>query len=90
MLKEAKFYGGEKGAYWAHQKSQLTHRDILRRDVDEAVAHCATYNSFARYLRGLGYEFRRDAYGNTAAQMQAVILKLLDEYQRKRQRDLAR
>ena len=26
----------------------------------------------------------------TAAQMQAVILKLLDEYQRKRQRDLAR
>jgi ParB family chromosome partitioning protein len=26
----------------------------------------------------------------TTAQMQAVILKLLDEYQRKRQRDLAR
>ena len=26
----------------------------------------------------------------TPAQMQAVILKLLDEYQRKRQRDLAR
>jgi hypothetical protein len=32
--------------------------------VDEAIAHCATYNSFARYLRGLGYEFRRDASGN--------------------------
>ena len=64
VLKEANFYGGEKGAYWAHQKGQLTHRDILRRDVDEAIAHCATYNSFARYLRSLGYEFRRDAYGN--------------------------
>ena len=64
VLKEAAFYGGEKGTYWAHQKGQLTHRDILRRDVDEAIAHCATYNSFARYLRGLGYEFRRDAYGN--------------------------
>ena len=64
VLKEATFYGGEKGAYWAHQKGQLTHRDILRRDVDEAIAHCATYNSFARYLRNLGYEFRRDAYGN--------------------------
>ena len=37
VLKEAKFYGGEKGAYWAHQKGQLTHRDILRRDVDEAI-----------------------------------------------------
>ena len=64
VLKEANFYGGEKGAYWVHQKGQLTHRDILRRDVDEAIAHCATYNSFTRYLRGLGYEFRRDAYGN--------------------------
>ena len=64
VLKEASFYGSEKGAYWAHQRGQLTHRDILRRDVDEAIAHCATYNSFARYLRGLGYEFRRDAYGN--------------------------
>ncbi len=64
VLKEATFYSGEKGAYWAHQKGQLTHRDILRRDVDEAIAHCATYNSFARYLRNLGYEFRRDAYGN--------------------------
>ena len=64
VLKEASFYGSEKGAYWAHQKGQLTHRDILRRDVDEAIAHCATYNSFARYLRGLGYEFRRDAYGS--------------------------
>ena len=64
VLKNATFYGGEKGTYWAHQKGQLTHRDILRRDVDEAIAHCTTYNSFTRYLRGLGYEFRRDAYGN--------------------------
>ena len=64
VLKDAAFYGGEKGSYWAHQKGQLTHRDILRRDVDEAIAHTTTYNSFTRYLRGLGYEFRRDAYGN--------------------------
>ena len=82
VLKEASFYGSEKGAYWVHQKGQLTHRDILRRDVDEAITHCATDNSFARYLRGLGYEFRRDAYGNNpsviaAGWTRAVRLKSL-------------
>lgn len=82
VLKEATFYGGEKGTYWAHQKGHLTHRDILRRDVDEAIAHTTTYNSFARYLRGLGYEFRRDAYGNNpsviaAGWTRAVRLKSL-------------
>lgn len=82
VLKEATFYGGEKGTCWAHQKGQLTHRDILRRDVDEAIAHTTTYNSFTRYLRGLGYEFRRDAYGNNpsviaAGWSRAVRLKSL-------------
>ena len=42
----------------------MTHRDILRRDVDEAISKTTTYNSFAQYLRNLGYEFRRDANGN--------------------------
>ena len=82
VLTEANFYGGEKGDYWAHQKGQLTHRDILRRDVDEAIAHTTTYSSFARYLRNLGYEFRRDAYGNNpsviaAGWSRAVRLKSL-------------
>ena len=82
VLKNATFYGGEKDTYWTYQKGQLTHRDILRRDVDEAIAHCTTYNSFARYLRGLGYEFRRDAYGNNpsviaAGWTRAVRLKSL-------------
>ena len=82
VLKNATFYGGEKDTYWTHQKGQLTHRDILRRDVDEAIAHCTTYNSFARYLRGLGYGFHRDAYGNNpsviaAGWTRAVRLKSL-------------
>ena len=64
VLKDASFYGGEKGAYWVRKGGGQTHRDILRRDVDEAIAHTTTYNSFAKYLRNLGYEFRRDAYGN--------------------------
>ena len=64
VLKNAKFYGGEKGAYWVHKDGGMTHRDILRRDVDEAISKTTTYNSFAQYLRNLGYEFRRDANGN--------------------------
>ena len=64
VLENASFYGGEKGTYWAHREGKLTHRDILRRDVDEAISKTTTYNSFAQYLRNLGYEFRRDANGN--------------------------
>ena len=64
VLENANFYGGEKGAYWVHKEGNLTHRDILRRDVDEAISKTTTYNSFAQYLRNLGYEFRRDANGN--------------------------
>lgn len=64
VLENASFYGGEKGAYWAHREGKLTHRDILRRDVDEAISKTTTYNSFAQYLRNLGYAFRRDANGN--------------------------
>ena len=64
VLKNAKFYGGEKGAYWVRKDGGMTHRDILRRDVDEAISKTTTYNSFTQYLRNLGYEFRRDANGN--------------------------
>ena len=64
VLENASFYGGEKGAYWAHREGKLTHRDILRRDVDEAISKTTTYNSFAQYLRNLGYEFCRDVNGN--------------------------
>ena len=64
VLENASFYGGEKGAYWVHKDGGMTHRDILRRDVDEAISKTTTYNSFAQYLRNLGYEFRRDANGN--------------------------
>ena len=64
VLENADFYGGEKGAYWVHKDGGMTHRDILRRDVDEAIFKTTTYNSFAQYLRNLGYEFRRDANGN--------------------------
>lgn len=64
VLKNAKFYGGEKGAYWVHKDGGMTHRDILRRDIDEALSKVSTYRALVRYMNDLGYEFCRDANGN--------------------------
>ena len=60
VLKNAKFYGGEKGAYWVHKDGGMTHRDILRRDIDEVLSRVSTYRAFFEYLEKLGYEIRGD------------------------------
>ena len=60
VLKNAKFYGGEKGAYWVHKDGGMTHRDILRRDIDEVISRVSTYRAFFEYLEKLGYEIRGD------------------------------
>ena len=69
VLKNAKFYGGEKGAYWVHKNGGMTHRDILRRDIDEALSKVSTYRAFFEYLEGLGYELR----GNVESPNLSVI-----------------
>lgn len=58
VLKNAKFYGGEKGAYWVHKDGGMTHRDILRRDIDEVLSKVSIYRHFFEYLENLGYEVR--------------------------------
>ena len=60
VLKGATFYGGEKKAYWVRQNGGMTHRDMLRRDINEALSATASYASFSRYLEALGYVFTRD------------------------------
>lgn len=60
VLKEAAFYGGEKKGYWVRQNGSMTHRDMLRRDMNEALSATASYASFCRYLEALGYVFTRD------------------------------
>ena len=60
VLKNAKFYGGEKGAYWVHKNGGMTHRDILRRDIDEVLSKVSIYRHFFEYLENLGYEVRGD------------------------------
>ena len=67
VLKNATFYGGEKKAHWVRKNGGQTHRDMLRRDVGEALSMTASYAAFCRYLEGLGYHFTRDRNGNNPA-----------------------
>ena len=60
VVKGAAFYGGEKKGYWVRQNGGMTHRDMLRRDMNEALSATASYASFCRYLEALGYVFTRD------------------------------
>lgn len=61
VLKSSSFYGKSKEEYWPHQKGGQTHRDILRRDIDEAIANSPYWEKFEAYLKGLGYRYARDA-----------------------------
>ena len=67
VLENATFYGGEKQAYWVRKNGGQTHRDMLRRDINEALSMTASYAAFCRYLEGLGYQFTRDRNGNHPA-----------------------
>ena len=59
ILENAPFYGGDK-AYWIRKSGQLPHRDMLRKDVDEALANTCNPVDFEVYLRSLGYQFVRN------------------------------
>ena len=60
VLENASFYGGEKGAYWAHHDGKLTHRDMLRKDIEYCLSLSFDRQEFERRLTTLGYTFSRD------------------------------
>ena len=59
VLENSQFYGGDK-AYWIRKSGQLPHKDMLRKDVDEALANICSPVDFEIYLRSLGYKFVRN------------------------------
>lgn len=59
VIQSHKFYSNKK-EYWINKSGKLTHRDMLRRDVDEALSKCCTFKEFEYYLKCLGYRFERD------------------------------
>ena len=59
VIENAPFYGGDK-AYWVRKSGRIPHKDMLRHDVDEALACTIKPFDFEFYLRSLGYQFVRN------------------------------
>ena len=61
VLENSEFYSkGKKKEYWVHKAGKQTHRDMLCRDVEEALAKCGSFREIEYYLKCLGYRFQRD------------------------------
>ena len=56
VLKDAPFYGGEKGAYWVHKIGGRTHRDILKEDLEQCFHEAYSLKDFVLRLNILGYK----------------------------------
>ena len=59
VIESHKFYSNKK-AYWAQKAGHVTHREMLRRDVEEALSQCINHIEFVAFLKALGYTFTRD------------------------------
>lgn len=60
VLPKSKFKGGSKKEYWVKKNDGMTHRDMLRKDLDSIIKNSSTWNYFKENLKGLGYEIVRD------------------------------
>ena len=58
VLENASFYGGDKGAYWAKKSGKLTHREILKRDVEHCLSLSRSPEDLITRLKSMGYEIR--------------------------------
>lgn len=61
VLVPSKFTGSRKKDYWIHKSGGLTHRDILKRDIDEAISNTTNWKAFDLYLKNLGYSYARNS-----------------------------
>ena len=52
------FYSNKK-TYWIEKSGKLTHRDMLRRDIDEAISKSCFEIHIEHYLKSLGYKIVR-------------------------------
>lgn len=62
VLQNASFYHGEKKEYWLKQKGKMTHRELLKADIDLAMAESTSFVDFETRLKDLEYEIRRGQY----------------------------
>ncbi|MBE6740623.1 MAG: hypothetical protein E7565_09955 [Ruminococcaceae bacterium] len=59
VIEAHKFYSNKK-EYWMQKDGKMSHRDMLRRDVDEALSKSGSFAEMEYYLKCLGYRFSRD------------------------------
>ncbi len=60
ILPPSKFTGSRKKDYWVHKNGGLTHRDILKRDMESILPYCGNVDDIERRLVSLGYQFPRN------------------------------
>lgn len=60
VLKEANFYGGDKKEYWLKKKGNMTHRDLLKSDIDFALSQSTNFKAFEIRMKDMGYVIKRD------------------------------
>lgn len=57
VLPPSKFTGSRKKDYWVHKNGGLTHRDILKRDIERILPYCGNMDDIERRLVSIGYQF---------------------------------
>lgn len=61
VIQGNKFYSNKK-EYWIKKNGGMSHRDMLRKDVEEALSQSCSFRGIEYYLKTLGYKFERDFY----------------------------
>jgi len=58
VLENATFFGGKsRGAYWAEKQGKLTHRAMLRRDIEDSMRYALGFDQVIAQLRSKGYQY---------------------------------
>jgi len=58
VLENAPFYSGRsRGAYWAEKQGKLTHRAMLRRDIEDSMRYALGFDQVIAQLRSKGYQY---------------------------------
>lgn len=61
VLENAPFHGSS-SVYWVHRNGGLTQTDIVKDDIDIAIAHAYSPQSFVQNMIDMGYRFNRGIF----------------------------
>ena len=61
VLEKAPFHGSS-SVYWVHRNGGLTQTDIVKGDIDIAIAHSYSPQSFMQNMIDMGYRFNRGIF----------------------------